>query len=370
MERKRILYIGGFELPDKNAAAQRVVANAKTLRELGYEIYFIGPTKEKLNSSREFDGFKCEYVNYPKTLSQWIKYIMEFITHDKIVEYNPEYVILYNFPAVASLRILHTCRKKKIKVIHDLTEWEISSGWTPREIVRKLDIFLRMHFCMKRMDGIIAISRFLYEYYSRYTKVILVPPTVDLENSKFDRSRQLVANSPVQLVYAGSIGTGNKEMLDYIIRIVSKISSLQLTIVGLSVEQYEMVYGKLPVEWSNISFKGRLPHKEAVKIVCESDFQMLIRDNSIKNKAGFPTKFVESMSCCTPIIATPTSNICDYLLDSKNGYIVDESHPLDEVLEKVARLSGEEIIAMKERCREFKGFDYRSFKQEFSKLFN
>ena len=34
---KSILYLGGFELPDKNAAAQRVMANAKLLREMGFD---------------------------------------------------------------------------------------------------------------------------------------------------------------------------------------------------------------------------------------------------------------------------------------------------------------------------------------------
>ena len=40
--KKAILYIGGFELPDKNAAAQRVVANGKLFTELGYSVYYIG----------------------------------------------------------------------------------------------------------------------------------------------------------------------------------------------------------------------------------------------------------------------------------------------------------------------------------------
>lgn len=30
-----ILYIGGFVLPDKNAAAQRVTGNAKAMRDIG-----------------------------------------------------------------------------------------------------------------------------------------------------------------------------------------------------------------------------------------------------------------------------------------------------------------------------------------------
>ena len=36
-----IIYIGGFELPDKNAAAHRVLGNAKILRELGYKVILI-----------------------------------------------------------------------------------------------------------------------------------------------------------------------------------------------------------------------------------------------------------------------------------------------------------------------------------------
>ena len=38
MKKETVLYIGGFQLPEKNAAALRVVANAKILRELGYRV--------------------------------------------------------------------------------------------------------------------------------------------------------------------------------------------------------------------------------------------------------------------------------------------------------------------------------------------
>ena len=39
---KTIVYIGGFELPDKNAAAQRVISNAKIFRKLGYHVIYVG----------------------------------------------------------------------------------------------------------------------------------------------------------------------------------------------------------------------------------------------------------------------------------------------------------------------------------------
>ena len=365
--KKKVLYIGGFEMPDKNAAAQRVLANAMTLREMGYVVTFIGPTKERTNIVSEFNGFKCDYIDYPQNLKQWINYITTFVSSNKISEYNPDYVILYNFPAIASLKILKACHKRGVKIFHDLTEWEASAGWSPREIIRKIDINLRMRYCMKKMDGVIAISRYLYNYYSCYTNTILVPPTVDLANIKFNRDRQLVANNPVQLVYAGT-GGGLKDRLDDIISAVNKVQNVKLTVVGLTKNQYEKVYGNLP-ECKNVEFKGRVSHQEAVNTVCNADFQMLIRENTLKNKAGFPTKFVESISCCTPLIATLSSNVGDYLVDGKNGFIVDENNSLQSVLDKVSKLSNDEVIDMKKNCRDFTGFDYRSFKEEFSKLF-
>ena len=106
-------------MPDKNAAAQRVMANALLLREMGFEVSFIGPTKDRANAVAEANGFKCEYVDYPTGTMQWLKYITEFVSTEKILVHKPGYVVLYNFPAVASLKILKACHKNGIKVIHD-----------------------------------------------------------------------------------------------------------------------------------------------------------------------------------------------------------------------------------------------------------
>ena len=62
-----VLYIGGFEVPDRNAAAQRVVGIAKSLRQLGYEVTFLNVLKtdiKKRGERREYFGFSC--VEYSK----------------------------------------------------------------------------------------------------------------------------------------------------------------------------------------------------------------------------------------------------------------------------------------------------------------
>lgn len=368
---KKILYIGGFELPDKNAAAQRVLANAKLLRELGFEVFFKGISKDIGNAPSLVDGFYSNPVKYPTRVTQWVYHIFKFMNLNDIINIKPDYVILYNFPAVASLQILIFCHSHGIKVVHDLTEWECNKGKSLYDIVRKIDIYLRMHYCVKKMDGVIAISRFLYEFYKDCTDTILVPPTVDLLDQKFQRERTLTGSDKItKLVYAGSAGiSAVKDRLDIIIKEVNKFPNIQLDVIGQTKEQFEKIYGKGSIVNNNIIFHGCVSHSKAVQFVCDADFQMLIRENSLKNRAGFPTKFVESFSCCTPVIATDSSNICDYLEDGINGMLVTDKNPLFKVLDRISKMTKEEKIKMKEACKGVQSFDYRRYKGEFLKIF-
>ena len=178
----------------------------------------------------------------------------------------------------------------------------------------------------------------------------------------------MTADNKVKIVYAGNAGAKIKDRLDYVVEAVSSFKNIQLTVVGLTKEQYENVFGTMPSKCDNICFRGRIPHKEAVKTVCEADFQMLIREDTLKNRAGFPTKFVESVSCCTPLVATLSSNIGDYLIDGKNGFIVDNRNSLIDVFEKISRLSIEDRIEMKRYCRDHNPFDYHNYTTEINKL--
>lgn len=365
----KILYIGGFELPDKNAAAQRVMANAKLLREMGFEVSFIGISKAIEQAPSIVEGFDSCPVPYPITTRQWIHQICSFVDASVIIDKKPDYVILYNFPSIASLRIIKACHKHHIKVIHDITEWESNSGWTPSDIIRKIDINLRMRYCTKKMDGVIAISRYLYNYYRKYTKTILIPPTIDIQDTKWNRQRELSTGNMINLIYAGNAGFGKKDRLDVIINAIAKFGNMKLDVIGMTKQQYIYGYGELPEVCNNVVFHGRVTHIEAIQAVQNADFQFIIRNNNLKNNAGFPTKLVESFTCCTPVIATLTSNIGDYLKDGLNGYIVDKNCSIVDVLHKISNLSKYDIIQMKKNCKSCLAFDYRNYRNEFNEIF-
>ena len=358
MEMKRVLYIGGFEMPDKNAAAQRVLSVAKVFRELGYEVVFYGITKGN-DYEGEVDGFRYEAREYPLSTSEWVKYASGCGIFDYIKKVNPSHVILYNYPAVAQCKIIRYGRKHGIKVIGDITEWYDSQG-----LVKKIDTFLRMWWCNKRLDGIIAISKYLANYYSKQHTVLL-PPLVDKDETKWACVNSEDNNKGcIELIYAGS--PGNKDRLDFVIRGIEdlKENKFSLKIVGLTKEQFEKNYDCVVADEKmvNCHFYGRLPHQEVVKHLKQSDFQIFFRENTRVNNAGFPTKFVESISAGVPVITNRVSNVSDYVIDGENGFIVDDltQENIVSVLTKVSLLDRREVNRIKKCCDDMM-FDYRNF---------
>ena len=137
----------------------------------------------------------------------------------------------------------------------------------------------------------------------------------------------------------------------------------------MTAEQFFSGFSRKAEVIPNVYFKGRLSHLDAVKEVCDADFQMLIRNHSRKNDAGFPTKLAESIACRTPVIATIFSNITDFVSDGVNAFLVDDIRNLHDVFKKVSKMSKEDIVKMKQHCMDMKDFDYRQYKLEFEKIF-
>ncbi len=366
---KKILYLGGFELPNRNAAAQRVIAIAKTMREVGYEVEFIGVTKEYMEVGQQFvfEGFKYISVKYPSSIAEWFYQITRFIPLEIIDEKKPNIVVLYNFPAIAQNRIIKFCHRRGIKVLADLTEWYITEGYMPRDIIKKWDTHKRMNDYNFNVDGVIAISRYLYNFYMDKVRTVYIPATVDLQEEKWNRNRKIEIHHPIRLVYAGSPGSGQKDKLDILVNAVAGKPKFELNIFGITKDQFEVNFGK-KVPADKIKFYGRVSHVNAIKMVGESDFDVIIREDNLVTRAGFPTKFVEAYSCGTPVIANPSSNILDYLNDGVNGFMVTENNSLEQVLNKIAGMSNDELKKIKDSAMNLTDFDYRKYKTEIKYL--
>ena len=379
MGKLKALYIGGFYLPDKNAAAHRVLANGRILNDLGYDIVYLGITKDRKQSNNIFDTHRKENfgedykLKYPENKKDWLKYIISIKDIIKLIEiHDIKAVFAYNYPAIALNRLNKYCRQNKIKLISDCTEWYVPEGKLFFKLIKGFDSYFRMRYVHPKLDGIIAISRFLFEFYSpKNNNVILLPPLVDLENPKWKLVIDNIESEAYKLIYAGS---PDGKMKDHLGKIISSLVILKeeynlnffFDIIGISSSEYNSIWKENTIPSSlssNIRFHGRVSNSEAIKKVKEADFSIFIREENLVTKAGFPTKFVESISCGIPVLTNKSSNIDDYLKDGTNGYFLDITSiaTLTESLKKVLSIRRDVVNRLKEECLKGQNFHYKNY---------
>ena len=348
--RDAILYVGGFELPDKNAAAHRVLNNAKIFRELGFRVIFCGidqNIEQPILEACVVSGFESYPLPYPKTVKQWIRQMSNIDRYIALIRQNADVkaVVAYNLHALVLAKLLKFCHRRKIKVIADCTEWYPNAfSLNPVKFIKWLDTLLCMRHYQKKCDGMIAISRFLEGYYKKYTSdIIVVPPLVDLEDEPYKSLPRKEASDKIRFVYCGSPAVA-KESLGEVVSCFNTLNETNFIfrIVGITREQFVSIYHIEPDD-KKICFEGRVSHIEALNIVRQSDYSIIIRPDNRTTKAGFPTKFAEAISCGTAVIANHNSDLAEYLKDGKNGYLIDEKDLLNEFKKIIQRNTLSEI---------------------------
>ncbi|NLD37454.1 MAG: glycosyltransferase, partial [Desulfatiglans sp.] len=136
--------------------------------------------------------------------------------------------------------------------------------------------------------------------------------------------------------------------------------------LGITKNEYKHLFAQntLPCGIDEVvSFKGRLSHVETITSISKADYHIFIRNSNKLNMAGFPTKYVESISCGTPVLTNSMLNIEKYFIPGQTGYILDTSSQenLKKSLFKACNVGKDKIINMKKYCKDFKGFNYSNY---------
>ena len=389
MENKKwILYFGGFELPDKNAAAQRASSVAKSFRELGYNVALSGVSKDRLGqdeiikSKNSLEDFERVTRLYPANLKEWIEYIVSSKKEIGIIEgySNIAAVICYDYPSLTIWQLNKYCKDKGIKFIVDIAEWYgPSKKIFPLNIIKNMDTSLRMKYVLPKLDNIICISKFLYDYYRKQVEnCILVPGTIDKGDEKWLESMAYIPNSIFTLGYAGNPGPKcEKERIDLLIAAVCELNEegfkCRIDLAGFQKSNFEKDYPEIlekPNYKDVINYLGRLPHKDCIKLIKRVDFSIIAREDNRITRAGFPTKLSESFGCGTPVITTPSGNVADYVVKGENGFVTEgfSYEKIKESIKNSINLSKEKLLEMHRLTAKNNPLDYRRFNEELKKI--
>lgn len=376
---KRIIITGGFRFNCNEAAQPRVLNNARIFRALGYKVVFIcwGGVyidEDKIGDKYFKDGF--EYIiskDLEKDNVSLFKRFVNFIYRGKrsidiIKILSPDIVIGYNPSMYFSLSMLLIGKSNKIVFLSDLTEWYDSrefygNVFLPFSWINNLN----MLYFQTKIKHKIVISNYFHNYYS--SNNIILPPLVDLSESKWQRISINKKESALTFIFAGYYG-----LKDQLLNIIEGVClcakdgyNVRLNIFGANVEQIlDLIGTEMFKEFAHVIFPmGIVPQDDIPKYYSEANFSFVIREPTRKNRAGFPTKFVESMASGCPVIANNTSDLSLYLKDGINGFLLDAftSESIASLIKKITLLDEDKIINMKISASKtaHEKFDFRSY---------
>lgn len=369
MAKGTIVYMGIFELPDKNAAAHRVVNNGKIFTALGYRTVFLGAVRgEHFTGIRKSSYDDNVYEeSYPLGVKDWLSRMVDTKNIEAVAEKYPDtlLIITYNVPLITYKAIKKVFAKKGIKVAYDCTEWnDYTVGSLPKRLYKKHDEKLIRTKLHKHCDDIIVISSMMEKQYQG-KNLLRLPPLVDIEDPIWHQEK-IEHDGVFEFCFAGTVGV--KDRVDIIVNAFRELDrqDVRLKVIGITEEEYRQLYGSDSEQIDKderIQFMGRVSHKESIKFVLSCDCYIFIREKTRQNQAGFPTKFVEAYTCGVPIISTNVSDINKYAdKRSKSISILDKDYP--EYIKEVM----DYMLSYSQKSKMLKSdFNYSNYIEEVNK---
>jgi len=386
MMKKYILYIGNFSFPNGNASGSRVLGNGYIFRELGYEVIYIGldnnlnHNSELSETLNEYDRFQFYNLPYPDGVRGWLKYKKRFLEVQELlkkIDFN--IIILYGSPTISFFanRLKKYCKVNNITFIVDVVDWlTVNHGGVIYRIVKYFYVNYLKRYIANDADGVISISSYLKQYYEKKVKnTIIIPPVKD--PNYFKKPSIVNNNKFIKLIYIGNpfpLLTKNlksnyyKDRLDLVIDNLSYLEDIEYVfdIYGITLEEYLFVVQRhkkiLEILKSKIIFHGKVNNLEAKNKISQADFSILFRNVNKMTSAGFPTKISESISCGTPVITNSTSDLENYIINGKNGFLVNFfSKSLTNQLSNIFSLPSSEIHKIKLNCYNSNLFSHENY---------
>ena len=379
----KALLITFDKYPDIDAGAVRIHMFGKMLLDAGYEVHVIsmGPST-RFHEEIESDGimhisYRGTSKNYLLKALYYLAFPVRLQSHLKHNDYD---VIIHSQVDEKSLSIIQAYGKKKtVPVLYDSVEWfsesQFLKGAKSRAFIRNNNYNTKL---IKDPSSVIAISKYLEDHFKkRGLKTIRIPVVMDTNETY---TKKECSSEYVTLFYAGS--PGKKDYLSSIIHAIDILepeekNRIRFVILGCTLEDLTTLCGvrqEILERVNNLlDVKGRVPREQVLAEYSKADFSVLIRPTDQRYaQAGFPTKFVESLSCATPVICNITSDLGEFVIDHSNAIVLDDisQEEIAGKLKEILSLQPNQLSKMKSEARDtaINRFDYHGYTKMLAKF--
>ena len=400
MRRDFAIYLGNFSVGRMDAQCQLVIGNSLMLRELGYHVIMIDNDPQSEGDSNPFsckvttrEGLEYYTIPFHKSVQELMGQQQMMALKRILLEIGVErikYIFCYGSLGYANLlfSISHFCKKHGIILLYNCVDIpDLNHGSTIERIVKKTDRWILHQAISREMQGLIAVSSYIKDYFGRKTNypIIVIPPLRDTMQipevyvSGDDKLHHLVyVGVPFPVDGRQVSESAYKDRIDLFIDLLNEIDDFdyRLDIYGLEKDQYLSVVRRQEETLNRLGekvvFHGKVNHTEALEVVKKADFTVNYRVKNQMTMAGFSTKFVESVSCGTPPIVTDTSEYTAYCDKGADIIILDPDDHASQIdtMRRCLSLPKDEIRSMKSNCYNSRLFDYRRYIENFSSFLN
>ncbi len=376
-----IVHDGFF--PRGTAFAVRLVNFARLFDSIGFKTHIIASYSKDSNvqCGQIYNFENCTYEitdgNKAKSIDSFIgpKHFMQAV--DKYLN-NNDVKLVFTSRGISYIdALVKKCASKHIPCVVEQCEWLDISSFKFRWLdYRYLKTSYLLQNGYKKVDGIIAISRLLEKHFVlQDIQTIRIPVIIDVINTGHSFECNM---ERLKIVFTGNLGQ-KKELLYPIISALATDdflrSRIEFHIYGPTKQQVVDNIGDeevLKKAGDSVTIHGYIEQEKMHEIQKSADFQYFVRPHRKSSNAGFPTKLVESMSVGTPVITNCTGDIPLCVENGVNGYVIEESTKISEILHTILRqdLNCRKKMRMKARETAEEMFDYRLYKGMVYDFFN
>lgn len=353
-----LVFISGLVYPFEGAAANRIIAYAKGLSELGHKVTFIlilnQPEISGKFSIEDIDFF-CGYPDSPdyertnkfKRLLLYIKSVRNSLRIIKTIHRGQKIDAMILLPVFLRdlIPYIFLAKTINVKLLHERTEYPfmVAGG---NEVSDWLRLKIYLSIILKQFDGIYVISNALKKY---FTSIVKSDVHVEIINMIVDsgRFKNVNLNPDFDYKYIVYCGTLNSEKDGVDILVEAYCSSIEagripqdvkLMLIGDFVDDkfrtsIESIIKKNNCR-GNIVFTGKLERDKIPPILNNASALALARPFNKQSEGGFPTKLGEYLATGKPVIITAIGEIEKFLKDGYNSFIA-KSDDIDSFSQKI-----------------------------------